>query len=74
MSNLPVITVHPAVEALRASLAEIELDVLTSFTLADAMREGASVTGQKTGGYVDSANSCGIGAAYLSAAARGFIQ
>lgn len=68
------ITVHPAIEKIKADLAAIELDVTTSYTLADAMREGAKHTGQKTGGYVDKSNSCGLGAAYLSAKARGYVQ
>lgn len=59
---------HPAIETLRA----IELDVLTGYTLADAMREGAGVTEQKFGGWVDAGSSCAFGAAFLAARARGF--
>lgn len=64
---------HPAIDKLKTELAAIELDVTTSYTLADAMREGARVTGQKVGGYVDASNSCGLGAAYLAAVARGYL-
>lgn len=60
---------HPAIETLRA----IELDVLTGYTLADAMREGTGVTQQKFGGWVDADSSCAFGAAYLAARARGFV-
>lgn len=67
------VTVHPAIEKIRADLAVIELDVTTSYTLADAMREGARHTGQMTGGYVDESTSCGLGAAYLAAVARGYL-
>jgi hypothetical protein len=66
-------TDHPAVEALRAELDAIGLDVATSYTLADAMREGSSVTSQKTGGWVDSGSACALGAGYLAARARGYI-
>jgi hypothetical protein len=68
-----VTTDHPAVEALRAELDAIGLDVATSYTLADAMREGSSVTAQKTGGWVDSSSACALGAGYLAARARGYI-
>lgn len=68
------ITTHPAIEKIKADLAEIELDVTTSYTLADAIREGAGATGQKIGGWIDSSNSCALGAAFLSATARGYIS
>jgi hypothetical protein len=64
---------HPAVTHLRSMLEGIELGVLTGFTLADAIREGASVTDQKIGGWVEGPYACGLGAAYLAAKARGFI-
>lgn len=66
-------TTHPAIDALKAELATIELDVTTSYTLADAMRDGARHTGQLTGGYITADSSCGLGAAYLSAVARGYL-
>ncbi len=66
-------TEHPAVEKLRETLGEIEMDVLTSYTLADAIREGSTVTGQKTGGWIDTSTSCALGAGYLAARARGFL-
>jgi hypothetical protein len=67
------VTEHPAVDALRAELGAIELDVTTSYTLADAMREGSTVTSQKTGGWIDSSSACALGASYLAARARGYI-
>ncbi|MET0711077.1 MAG: hypothetical protein ABWZ30_01035 [Jiangellaceae bacterium] len=71
---MPKTTVHPAIEAIKADLAVIELDVTTSYTLADAMREGARHTGQLNGDFVRADASCGLGAAFLSAAARGYVQ
>lgn len=65
-------TEHPAVQRIREELAGIELNVLTSYTLADAIREGAGVTRQKHGGWVEGGDACALGAAYLSAKARGF--
>jgi hypothetical protein len=54
-------------------LAAIELGVLTSYTLADAMREGSTVTGQKVGGWIEGDNACALGAAFVAATARGWI-
>lgn len=59
---------------LKATLAEIELDVLTEgFTLADAMREGSTTTGQARGTFVKSASNevCALSAALMAAKARG---
>lgn len=65
------IEVHPSILKLRAELRELELDVLTNFTLADAIREGASVTSKKEGGWIEAESACALGAAYLAARARG---
>jgi hypothetical protein len=64
----------PGVERLREDLAAIELDVLTSYTLADAIREGSSVTGQRRGGWITDEDSCALGAAYIAAKARGYVE
>jgi hypothetical protein len=66
--------VHPAIERIREQLAGIELDVLTSYTLADAIREGSSVTSQKVGGWVEGESACALGAGYLAAKARGYVS
>lgn len=63
---------HPAIERLREQLGAIEMDVLTSYTLADAIREGSTVTTQQTGAWVDDSKACAIGAGYLAAKARGY--
>jgi hypothetical protein len=64
---------HPAIEEIKADLAEIELDVLCNFTLADAMREGAQHTDQITGDFLPAnGNACALGAAFLSIKARGY--
>lgn len=61
------------VEQLKAELALIEEKVITGYTFADAIREGASVTDQLQYGYVHGARACGNGAAWIAAAARGYI-
>lgn len=67
-------TEHPAIDTLREELGSIEMDVLTGYTLADAMREGSGVTSQKTGGWIDDKSACALGAAYLAARARGYVS
>lgn len=62
------------VDDLREQLALIEERVLTSYTLADAIREGASVTGKLEGSWVSDQNSCGNGAAWIAAKARGYVK
>jgi len=61
------------VEHLKAELAEIEEKVVTGYTLADAIREGASVTGKKSGGWIDRSNACSLGAGWIAARARGYV-
>ncbi len=63
----------PSVERLKAELGEIELNVLTKFTLADAIREGSTVsTQERNWGYGNSA--CALSAAAISAATRGYVK
>lgn len=69
----PVAPAHPVIDELRAELGEIELNVLTGFTLADAIRAGAGKTEQVTGSYVRGRMSCALGAAYLAARAHGYV-
>lgn len=64
----------PAIDTLREQLADIELDVLTSYTLADAIREGSGVTDQKFGGWVTGDTACALGAGWIAAKARGYVS
>jgi hypothetical protein len=68
-------TLDPAIEALRESLRDVELSVLTEgFTLADAVREGSTVTGQATGAWTrPNGDACALSAAFTSAKARGLV-
>lgn len=68
-------TIAPAsnpVEMLRRTLAEIELDVTTSYTLADAIREGSTVTTQPVG-WGSGFEACAMSAAVIAARARGYV-
>lgn len=56
-----------------AQLHSLELDVMTSYTLADAMREGSQVTTQEYG-WGSGATACALSAARLAARARGYIS
>lgn len=65
---------HPAITQLEEELRETELKVLTGFTLADAIREGSSVTDKAEGHFVSNHEACALGAAYISAKARGYAK
>lgn len=61
-----------AVEHLRADLAEIE-ERVTGYSLADAMREGCSVTEQATNAFGYGHEACALSAAAIAAKARGYL-
>jgi len=73
--NTQVTATAPTTEKateLRRMLGEIELDVLTSYTLADAIREGGRVTDQAVGTWGAGDNACAMSAAVIAAEARGY--
>ena len=63
----------PAIESLKADLAEIEEKVVTGYTLADAIREGCTVSKQAYG-WGGGENTCALSAGFIAAKARGYIQ
>ena len=67
-------TINEKARELKSTIDEIGMSVLTGYTLADAIREGSSVTGQKVAGWVDGENVCALSAALISAKARGYID
>lgn len=73
VTSTPGTIEHPAVDKLREELGTIEMNVLTNYTLADAIREGSTVTSQKIGGWVEGNSACALGAGFLAAKARGFL-
>lgn len=56
----------------KAMLAEIDMRVRTGYTLADAMREGSTVS-EQTVGWGDGETACALTAATIAAKARGYI-
>lgn len=68
-----LITEHPAIEQIKADLAEIEETVVMGYTLADAMREGSQHTEQARTWLGESGSVCALSAAFLSAKARGRV-
>lgn len=65
------------VETLKGLIAEVDavgLEVATSYTLADAIREGASVSPGQAYDWSDSmGNTCALSAAVVAAKARGYM-
>lgn len=59
-------------DTLRAELAEIELTVLTSYTLGDAIREGCTVTRQAYN-WGSGGTACALSAGAIAARARGYL-
>lgn len=69
MTNTITETFTKEIEAL---VAGIEEKVLTGYTLADAIREGASVTRQACGSFGSQGEACALTAAAIAAQARGY--
>jgi hypothetical protein len=65
-------TEHSAIEKIRQTLSEIELDVTTNFTLADAIRLGAGSTPAAVGRFGENGDACALSAAFLAAKATGW--
>lgn len=57
-------------QRVRDMLAGIEEDVVLNYTLADAIREGASVSGQARDWTDDDGNVCALSAATAAVRAR----
>lgn len=60
-------------DELRKELALIEEDVVTNYTLADAIREGSKVT-DKAEGWGNGNDACALSAGFLAVKARGFLD
>lgn len=61
-------------EELRKTIDEIGMSVYTGYTLADAIREGSTVSEHQVGGWGDGATACALTAAVISAKARGYVD
>lgn len=60
-------------EETQALLGEIDMKVRTSYTLADAIREGSAVSGQAYTWTQEDGSMCALSAAVASAKARGYL-
>jgi hypothetical protein len=58
----------------KSLLGQIDMKVATGYTLADAMREGSTVSRQEVGGWGDGETACALTAASIAAKARGYIS
>lgn len=63
------------VEELRDQLDEASLEQSMGYSLADAIREGSTVTGQKCGNWTDETgdNMCALSAAMVACKARRIV-
>jgi hypothetical protein len=59
-------------DELYKGLGEVELEVLTTYTVADAIREGCRVTEQEYG-WGDGARACAFTAGVVAARRRGLL-
>lgn len=59
-------------EELQKTIDEIGMSVYTGYTLADAIREGSTVSTQEYG-WGDGATACAFTAAVIAAKARGYV-
>jgi len=60
-------------EQIKNDLGGIEMNVIGNYTLADAMREGSTVTDQAVG-WGTGDNACALSSAFISAKARGYVK
>lgn len=60
-------------EDTKALLGEIDMKVRTGYTLADAIREGSTVSKQEVGGWGNGETACALTAAAIAAKARGYM-
>jgi hypothetical protein len=60
-------------EQLKADLGEIELKVTTGYTLADAIREGSTVSKHNHYGWGNGETACALTAGVIAARARGYL-
>jgi len=60
-------------EELQKTIDEIGMSVYTGYTLADAIREGSTVSTQEYG-WGDGATACALTSAVIAAKARGYVD
>ena len=62
------------VDELTEQLEDMDLERAMNYSLADAIREGSTVTDQEVGGWGDGETACALSAAALAAKARHIID
>jgi hypothetical protein len=60
-------------DELKATIDEIGMSVYTGYTLADAIREGSSVSKQERG-WGNGLTACALTAAVIGAKSRGYVD
>lgn len=65
--------INEKADELKEAIDEIGLDVLTGYTLADAIREGSSVSEQSCD-WGNGETACALTAALIGARARGYVD
>ena len=73
MSYVYTTDTDTVIEHLIADIDNIEMRVLTSYTLADAIREGSKHTNQAFD-WGRGLTACALSAGYLAAKARGYVK
>ena len=73
METTEKVTTSTKVDEIRQMLGDIEMDVLTEYTLADAIREGSKVSTQSYG-WGAGEQMCAMHAAVAAALARGYMN
>lgn len=58
---------------LRAELGDVEMRVITNYTLADAIREGSQVTEHEQSGWGDGVRACALTTAVVAARSHGWV-
>lgn len=61
-------------DELKKIIDEIGMSVYTSYTLADAIREGSTVSEHAVGSWGNGETACALTAAVISAKARGYVD
>lgn len=67
-------TTETKIDELSKELSNIELEVMTTYSLADAIREGSKTTTQEVGAWGSNGSACALHAGIISAVARGYME
>lgn len=71
---MEMVSTEQKVDELREMLGDIEVNVLTEYTLADAIRDGSKVSEQAVGSWGEGAKQCALHTAVTAFIARGYLE